>query len=214
MNKFYYFPWSYQAAPEYARLIIGVLQVINFMVSNVFSIDVYQRLNFVLLNYGFNIKKVVGPFSNCIVNNENSRIINEGEMNKKDEKDEKINDDDKDSNTDSKEEITKIKKNEKYKLSEKETHGCIINNEINKQINDRIRSINEEIELKIILGKNISKENNLKESLRDFITDECKKKYILNKPVFPTSTGTSTPDSRNSSDKKNRRNSFAEQFHF
>ena len=60
-NQHSYCPWSYQATPQLARLVIGALQVLHFLISSVFSIDLLQNFSVFLLHRVIMIDKLVGP---------------------------------------------------------------------------------------------------------------------------------------------------------
>ena len=65
-NQHSYCPWSYQATPELARLAIGTLQVLHFLISSVFSIDLLQNFSVFLLHRVIMIDKLVGPSSKSV----------------------------------------------------------------------------------------------------------------------------------------------------
>jgi hypothetical protein len=50
LNKHLYFPWAWQADPAEARTIICFLQVLNFTISAIFSVDVLQSLSILLVH--------------------------------------------------------------------------------------------------------------------------------------------------------------------
>lgn len=61
LNQNFYCPWAYQAQPGFARLVIVVISVLNYILQSLYSIDIFQNLSTLYLHKVFFITPLVGP---------------------------------------------------------------------------------------------------------------------------------------------------------
>ena len=66
VNQHLYCPWTYQASLPFARLVIGALQVLHFLLSTYLSIDIYQKFSVLFVHHILCISPTVGATKTAI----------------------------------------------------------------------------------------------------------------------------------------------------
>ncbi len=61
LNQNFYCPWPYQAQPGFARLLIVIISVLNYILQSIFSSDIFQEISTLYIHKVFFIRPLVGP---------------------------------------------------------------------------------------------------------------------------------------------------------